>query len=405
MMTQTGNRIVTFEKPMVMKVNTFKFPELVTPQGKNAPHGAILKIVTTNICGSDLHIYRGSFAVPKGMTMGHEMTGEVIDIGSDVEFIKKGDIVSVPFNVGCGRCYNCKHMRSDVCENTNPEMDCGAYGFNLGGWAGGQGDYLFVPYADFNLLRFPDKDAAMDNIRDLTLLSDVLPTAFHGFASPDWPAAPAYTVGENVLIFGAGPVGRAGAACAKLLGAGAIIVADYIQERLDLLKPHGIETINLSDGIPVEEHLERITGNREVDRVIDYVGVDCRGFGDQANEIIESAVTNALLKYVRFGGMTSTVGVYCANPISRDQKAKKGYMDVELSNAWIKSPRMSGGQSPTANYNHALMRAILNDRMPYLTPMMNIKFISLEDAPDAYKEFDSGSAYKYVIDPHGSVRH
>ncbi|MEG9218766.1 alcohol dehydrogenase catalytic domain-containing protein, partial [Pseudomonas aeruginosa] len=114
-----------------MKVNTFKFPELITPQGKSAPHGAILKIVTTNICGSDLHIYRGSFAVPKGMTMGHEMTGEVIEVGSDVEVVKKGDIVSVPFNVGCGRCYNCKHMRSDVCENTNPEIDCGAYGFNL----------------------------------------------------------------------------------------------------------------------------------------------------------------------------------------------------------------------------------------------------------------------------------
>ena len=85
-----------------MKVNTFKFPELITPQGKSAPHGAILKIVTTNICGSDLHIYRGSFAVPKGMTMGHEMTGEVIEVGSDVEVVKKGDIVSVPFNVGVG---------------------------------------------------------------------------------------------------------------------------------------------------------------------------------------------------------------------------------------------------------------------------------------------------------------
>ncbi|MDN8068919.1 MULTISPECIES: glutathione-independent formaldehyde dehydrogenase [Burkholderia cepacia complex] len=404
-MAQPGNRIVTFEKPMEMKVNTFKFPELITPQGKSAPHGAILKIVTTNICGSDLHIYRGSFPVPKGMTMGHEMTGEVIEVGSDVEFIKKGDVVSVPFNVGCGRCYNCKHMRSEVCENTNTDVDCGAYGFNLGGWTGGQGDYLFVPYADFNLLRFPDKDAAMEKIRDLTLLSDVLPTAFHGFAAPDWPAAPAYIVGENVLIFGAGPVGRAGAACAKLLGAGAIVVADFIPERLDLLKPHGIETINLSDGTPIEDHLERITGHREVDRVIDYVGVDCRGFGPDAGKIVENAVTNAMLKYVRAGGTTSTVGVYCANPISKDAAAKAGHMDLEWSNAWIKSPRMAAGQSPTANYNRALMRAILNDRMPYLTPMMNIKFIKLEDAPQAYKDFDAGSAYKYVIDPHGSVKH
>jgi glutathione-independent formaldehyde dehydrogenase len=100
----------------------------------------------------------------------------------------------------------------------------------------------------------------MEKIRDLTLLSDVLPTAFHGFAGPDWPAAPAYVVGENILIFGAGPVGRAGAACARLLGAGAIIVADYIQERLDLLKPHGVETINLSDGVPIEDISNALPG-------------------------------------------------------------------------------------------------------------------------------------------------
>jgi glutathione-independent formaldehyde dehydrogenase len=403
-MAQTGNRIVTFERPLEMTINTFKFPELIDPRGKRAPHGAILKIVTTNICGSDLHIYRGSFAVPKGMTMGHEMTGEVLEVGSDVEFIRKGDVVSVPFNVGCGRCYNCKHMRSDVCENANPDVDCGAYGFNLGGWTGGQSDYLFVPYADFNLLRFPDKDAAMAKIRDLTLLSDVLPTAFHGFASPDWPAAPAYVVGENVLIFGAGPVGRAGAACAKLLGAAAIIVADFVQDRLDLLAPHAIETINLSDGTPIEDHLERVTGHREVDRVIDYVGVDCRGFGPDADKFVENAVTNAMLKYVRCGGITSTVGVYCANPISKDPISKNGRMDLEWANAWIKSPRMSAGQSPTANYSHALMRAIMNDRMTYLTSMMNTKLIGLEDAPAAYKEFEAGSAYKYVIDPHGSVK-
>lgn len=404
-MAQTGNRIVTFEKPMEMKVNTFKFPELITPQGKKAPHGAILKIVTTNICGSDLHIYRGSFEVPAGMTMGHEMTGEVIEVGSDVEFIQKGDIVSVPFNVACGRCYNCKHMRTDVCENTNQKVDCGAYGFNLGGWTGGQSEYLFVPYADFNLLKFPDKDAAMAKISDLTLLSDVLPTAFHGFASPNWPAAPAYVVGENVLIFGAGPVGRAGAACAKLLGAGAIIVADFIQERLDLLKPHGIDTINLSDGVSIEDHLERITGHRQADRVIDYVGVDSRGFGKHADEIVENSVTNALLKYVRAGGMTSSVGVYCPNPIAKQADYKKGSMEMDWASQWIKSPRMSAGQSPTANYNRALMRAILHDRMPYLTPMMNTKFITLDEAPAAYADFNAGSAFKYVIDPHGMVKH
>ena len=177
-MAANGNRVVTFQGPMKMELKTFDFPKLVTPTGKKANHGAILKIVTTNICGSDQHIYHGRFAAPKGMVMGHEMTGEVIEVGSDVEFIRVGDLCSVPFNVSCGRCRNCKERHTDVCMNVNDEVDCGAYGFNLGGWQGGQSDYLMVPYADWNLLSFPDKDQAMEKIRDLTLLSDILPTGF-----------------------------------------------------------------------------------------------------------------------------------------------------------------------------------------------------------------------------------
>lgn len=159
-----ANRAVVFNGPRDMRVESLDYPKLVMPNGKKAPHGAILKIVATNICGSDLHIYRGSFPVPQGMVMGHEMTGEVIEVGTDVEFLKEGDLVSVPFNVACGRCRNCKARRTDVCETVNPDVACGAYGFNLGNWNGGQSEYLFVPYADFNLLRFPDKDQAMDQI-------------------------------------------------------------------------------------------------------------------------------------------------------------------------------------------------------------------------------------------------
>ncbi|MFB9830804.1 alcohol dehydrogenase catalytic domain-containing protein [Actinoallomurus acaciae] len=424
-MTHNGNRLVTFHGREDVRVDTYKFPELTMPNGKNAPHAVILKIISTNICGSDLHIYRGSFAVPSGMTMGHEMTGEVVEVGSDVEFLHMGDIVSVPFNVGCGRCYNCKHMRTDVCQYVNGDqifpiagttqhVDCGAYGFNLGppvrsvntaaGWAGGQGDYLMVPYADFNLLRFPDRHAAMEKIRDLTLLSDILPTAFHGFAAPDWPAMPSFGVGRSVLIFGAGPVGRCGAACARLLGYGAIIVADYLPDRLALLEPHGIETIDLNDGVAIEDHLRRITGRETADRVIDYVGLDSRGFGSDADRPVENAVTSALLKYVSFGGTTSTVGVYCANPLAESADYKKGSMTTEWADAWIKSPRMAAGQSPTMSYNHGLMEAILHDRMPYLTPMLNTTVITMDEVPEAYKVFAEGSPYKYVIDPHGSVK-
>lgn len=140
-----SNRAVVFESPGTMKVEKLDFPKLEMPNGRKAPHGVILKIVATNICGSDLHIYRGSFPVPQGMVMGHEMTGEIIEVGSDVEFLKEGDLVSVPFNVACGRCRNCKARRTDVCETVNPAVSCGAYGFNLGDWVGGQAEYLFVP--------------------------------------------------------------------------------------------------------------------------------------------------------------------------------------------------------------------------------------------------------------------
>ena len=112
------NRVVRFQGPMNVSVESTDFPKLADPKGRKLEHGAILKIVTTNICGSDQHIYHGRFAAPKGMVMGNEMTGEVIELGGDVELIRKGDIVSVPFNVSCGRCRNCKERHTDVCENT-----------------------------------------------------------------------------------------------------------------------------------------------------------------------------------------------------------------------------------------------------------------------------------------------
>ena len=226
-----GNRAVTFQGPMKMEVKTIDYPKLEDPRGRKIEHGVILKIVTTNICGSDQHVYHGRFQAPKGMVMGHENTGEVVEVGRDVELIKRGDLVSVPFNVSCGRCRNCKERHTDVCENAyvNDVVHCGAYGFNLGGWTGGQAEYMLVPYADWNLLRFPDKEQAMAKILDLTLLSDILPTGYHGCIEAG------VRTGSTVYIAGAGPVGRCAAASARLLGASCIIVADRFRERLDLV--------------------------------------------------------------------------------------------------------------------------------------------------------------------------
>jgi glutathione-independent formaldehyde dehydrogenase len=139
--------------------------------GKEIDHGVIIKPITTNICGSDQHMVRGRTTAPAGLVLGHEITGEVIECGSGAEFISKGDLVSVPFNVACGRCRNCKERRTDVCLNVNPSRAGGAYGYvDLGGWIGGQAEYVMVPYADWNLLKFPDKDQALAKIRDLTCL-------------------------------------------------------------------------------------------------------------------------------------------------------------------------------------------------------------------------------------------
>ena len=395
-----SNRGVVYMGPWKLEVQSLDFPKLVDPRGNKCDHGVILKIVTTNICGSDQHIYHGRFAAPQGMVLGHEMTGEVIEAGRDVQFIKQGDLCSVPFNVSCGRCRNCKERHTDVCMNVNPEVDCGAYGFNLGGWQGGQTEYLMVPYADWNLLKFPDKDQAMAKIRDLTLLSDILPTGFHGCVSAGCKS------GSTIYIAGAGPVGRCAAAAARLLGASCIIVGDRNQARLDLVKSAGYEVVNTTLETPVADQIEAILGDREVDCGVDAVGLEAHGHGEEDGEEHSEIVLNTLFEVVRAGGAMGIPGIYTdADPgAPKTDMAKKGQLPLAFSKAWIKSPQLTGGQAPIMKYNRDLMMAILWDRMPYLGEVINTEVISLDQAPEAYRVFSDGSPKKFVIDPHGSVK-
>ena len=164
---------------------------------------------------------RGRTTAPPDLVLGHEITGEVVEVGPGVEFIKVGDICSVPFNIACGRCRNCKERKTGICLNVNPDRPGSAYGYvDMGGWVGGQANYVLVPYADWNLLKFPDKDRAMEKILDLAMLSDIFPTGFHGAVSAG------VGVGSTVYIAGAGPVGLAAATSAQLLGAAVVIVGD-----------------------------------------------------------------------------------------------------------------------------------------------------------------------------------
>src|SRR5580698_4241086 len=235
------NRGLVYLGPGKVEVQNIAVPKFEDPHGRKIEHAVILKVVSTNICGSDQHMVRGRTTAQPGLVLGHEITGEVIETGSDVELLGKGDIVSVPFNVACGRCRTCKSGDTGVCLHVNDARAGGAYGYvDMGGWIGGQARYVMVPYADFNLLKFPDRDQAMAKIRDLTMLSDILPTGFHGAVRAG------VKPGSTVYIAGAGPVGMAAAASARLLGAACTIVGDMNAERLAHARAVGFETVDLS---------------------------------------------------------------------------------------------------------------------------------------------------------------
>src|SRR5271166_3080757 len=257
-----ANRGVAYIKPGTVEVRSIPYPKLRMPKsetdpfgGKDAPHGVILKIVTTNICGSDQHMVRGRTTAPKGLILGHEITGEIIEKGSDVEMLNIGDLCTVPFNIACGRCRNCREGKTGICLTVNPARPGAAYGYvDMGGWRGGQAEYVMVPYADFNLLKFPDRDQAMAKIKDLTMLSDIFPTGYHGAYTAG------VTTGSTVYVAGAGPVGLACAASAHLLGAAVVIVGDLNQERLAQARSFGCETIDLTRDASLAEQIEQLLG-------------------------------------------------------------------------------------------------------------------------------------------------
>ena len=280
----SANRGVAYVKPGTVEVRSIDYPKLRMPKsesdpfgGKDAPHGVILRVVTTNICGSDQHMVRGRTTAPAGLILGHEITGEIIEKGSDVEMLEVGDLVSVPFNIACGRCRNCREGKTGICLTVNPARPGAAYGYvDMGGWVGGQAEYVMVPYADFNLLKFPNKEKAMAKITDLTLLSDIFPTGYHGAVTAG--VGP----GTTVYIAGAGPVGLACAASCHLLGAAVVIVGDMIPERLAQAKSFGCEVIDLRKEATLAQQIEQILGEPVVDAAVDCVGFEAHGHGKDA---------------------------------------------------------------------------------------------------------------------------
>ncbi|MDO5617230.1 formaldehyde dehydrogenase, glutathione-independent [Kocuria sp.] len=399
----SNNRAVAYKGPGIVEVVDIDYPTFelkdgpgVNPAnvGRQLPHAAILKVVTTNICGSDQHMVRGRTTAPDGLILGHEITGEVVETGPGVEFIKEGDLCSVPFNISCGRCVNCKKGRTEICLNVNPDRPGSAYGYvDMGGWVGGQAEYVLVPYADWNLLKFPDRDQAMEKILDLTMLSDIFPTGYHGAVSAG--VGP----GSSVYIAGAGPVGLAAAVGAQLLGASVVIVADMVDERLEAAAAFGCETVDVSQEDP-RQGIARILGHEEVDCGVDAVGFEARGHGAGASEA-PATVLNSLMDITKAGGALGIPGLYVTgDPGGVDDAAKEGSLSLRLGLGWAKSLSFTTGQCPVMRYHRQLMEAILHDKVN-IAQAVNATPIGLDQAPQGYAEFDSGVAKKFVIDPHG----
>ena len=392
-----SNRGLVYLGPHNVEVQTTDYPELSLGT-RSCQHGVILKVVATNICGSDQHMVRGRTTAPSGLVLGHEITGQVIEAGKDVEFISVGDIVSVPFNIACGRCRNCKEGKTGICLHVNPARPGAAYGYvDMGGWVGGQAEYVMVPYADFNLLKFPDPDQALEKIRDLTLLSDIFPTGFHGAVSAG--VGP----GSFVYIAGGGPVGLASAAGSQLLGAALVIVGDMIPERLAQARSFGCETVDLTQAATLGEQIEQIVGEPEVDSAVDCVGFEARGHGAESNVERPATVLNSLMEVTRAGGSIGIPGLYVTgDPGGVDENAKVGNLGIRIGLGWAKSHDFTTGQCPVMRYHRPLMQAILHEKTRP-AEAVNVTVISMDEAPDGYKDFDKGAAKKYVIDPHGMV--
>jgi glutathione-independent formaldehyde dehydrogenase len=400
------NRGVAYIKPGEVAIQSIPYPKLRMPKsetdpfgGKDAPHGVILKVVTTNICGSDQHMVRGRTTAPQGLILGHEITGQIIEKGSDVEMLEIGDICTVPFNIACGRCRNCREGLTGICLTVNPARPGAAYGYvDMGGWVGGQAEYVMVPYADFNLIKFPNKEKAMAKIKDLTLLSDIFPTGFHGCVQAG------VKPGSTVYIAGAGPVGLAAAAGAQLLGAAVVIVGDMIPERLAQAKSFGCEVIDVSKVPDLGSAIEAILGEPVVDCAVDCVGFEARGHGGDAGVEKPATVLNALQEIARAGGSIGIPGLYVTgDPGGVDANAKIGALSLRIGLGWAKSCSFHTGQCPVLRYNRNLMNAILYDKV-FPAKAVNATIISLDEAPQGYKDFDKGAAKKFIIDPHGMTK-
>ncbi len=387
-------RAVCWQGKNKVTVETVPDPEILNPRD------AIIKVTSTAICGSDLHLYNGYIpSMEAGDILGHEFMGEVVELGSEVKNLKIGDRVVVPFPIACGSCFFCQRELWSLCDNSNPNAwmaeklwgysPAGIFGYShlVGGYAGGQAEYVRVPFADVGPYKVPD--GLSDE--QVLFLTDIFPTGY--MAAENCDIQP----GQTVAVWGAGPVGQFTIKSAFMLGAERVIAIDRIPERLELARQSGAEVINF-DEQPVLESLHELTGGRGPDACIDSVGLEAHGASVDAimdrvkvatfQETDRPNVLREAIIACRKGGVVSIPGVY------------GGFADkIPLGALMNKALTIKTGQTHVHRYLKPLMNRIENGE---IDPSFVITHrLSLDDAPRGYEIFKKkqDGCIKVVLKP------
>ena len=361
---------------------------------------AILRLTTAGICGSDLHMYENRAPIEPGQIFGHENMGVIESVGSAVRNLKVGDRVVLPFNIGCGFCFNCTRQYGNACLTTNPQSHGGGYGYSgMGPHGGGQAELVRVPYADYNALKLPGTPG--DEFEDdFIMLADVFPTGYH--ATEQAHVRP----GDSVAIFGAGPVGLMAALSAKLKGAAEIYVVDNAPDRLALVAHLGATPVDFSKGDPVDQiltlrkpHRDSVQNLRQgagdkmpgVMCTIDAIGYEAKAMGSSETSNLGNQDPAALLaSLVRVTNPTrhiGIIGVYFPQDPGGKGDEKTGIFSFPLGEAWNKGISIEMGQAPVKRYNEYLRDLILARKCK---PSFIVSHrIAIGAAPDAYEKFDN----------------
>ncbi|EHK87787.1 glutathione-independent formaldehyde dehydrogenase [Saccharomonospora azurea] len=361
-------KAVVYKGPNEVQVEEVQDPRI------EQPTDVIVRITSTAICGSDLHMYEGRTMAEPGIVFGHENMGVVEEVGSGVVSVKKGDRVVMPFNIACGFCRNCLDGKTGFCITVNPGFAGGAYGYvGMGPYMGGQAEYLRVPFADFNCLQLPKGDEHED---DFAMLADIFPTGYHS------TQLAGVSPGDTVAVYGAGPVGLMAAYSAVLRGASKVFVVDRVPNRLRVAEEIGAIPIDFTKGSAPEQIVDQTDGG--VDRGIDAVGYQATV---PEGEEQPATVLNDLIETVRPTGSLGVVGLYVPkDPGGPSEDARNGKLVISIGRFFEKGLRMGTGQANVKAYNRHLRDLIIAGRAEPSFVVSQRR--PLEDAPDAYVRFD-----------------